>query len=57
MVEWMANNFLYSVTTGVVVFIVGGALAFKADNKFGYIIMAIGLGVIGYTMHLQGLFN
>lgn len=55
MTAWVANNLLYSSVIGVVLVIIGGGVAFKADNKFGYVLMAGGVALIVWAMRLKGL--
>ncbi len=55
MANWIQHNFLYAIVLGVILVIVGGGIAFKADNKFGYIIFFGGFGLILWTMRLWGL--
>lgn len=45
----------YSLVGGVVAFIIGGAIAFKADSKIGYVIMALAFLFMAYAMRVNGL--
>jgi len=53
---WVSGNFKYAIIIGIVGVIVGGAVAFKADNKAGYFVMGFGLLFIIYTLRVWGLF-
>ncbi|MCB2156424.1 hypothetical protein KQI84_16235 [bacterium] len=42
----ISNNFMYSCIAGVVLVVVGGLVAFKADSKWGWLVLAVGVVVI-----------
>ena len=52
----ISHNFLYSVVAGAIIVIVGGLIAFKADNKWGWLVLAAGVAVILLAAKGAGLF-
>jgi hypothetical protein len=51
----IAGNFMNAIIAGIVLVIVGGVLAFKADSKAGYGVLAGGALLILYAMRVHGL--
>lgn len=51
----IAGNFMNTLIAGVILVIVGGLLAFKADSKAGYGVLAGGALLIVYTLRVHGL--
>lgn len=51
----IANNFMYSVIAAILLVIVGGFLAFKADSKWGYGVILGGAALFVYCLKVQGL--
>lgn len=52
----IGNNFMYSCLAGAVLVIIGGLVAFKADSKWGWLILAGGVAVILLAAKGAGLF-
>lgn len=52
----LAANYLTAIGLGVVIFGLGLTIAGKFDNKFGYIVAAVGLALGVYTLHTMGIF-
>ncbi|MBI5154669.1 hypothetical protein HZA57_05475 [Candidatus Poribacteria bacterium] len=40
--RWVKGHFLYAMGTAIVLVIVGAFMAFKLDNKSGYIVFVAG---------------
>jgi hypothetical protein len=51
----IAANFMETVIAGVILVIVGGVLAFKADSKWGYGVILGGAALIVYCLKVHGL--
>lgn len=55
MTQIVASNFMYSIIAAILLVIVGGAVAFKADNKFGYVLGVAGVALLLFALRVHRL--